>query len=288
MAGVRWLNAAEAEKLLTDFDGSDIPWLRAYCHLLMAVAEFPLAHDWRAAFDATFHGLFPKADLPFSVLATKAQEAQAKLRALGPPPKQPRRQPGETGQQYWEKYKKWLQGPEGQRNKKIEDLKFQIQFGGIADLIAFVHLARWPVVEPAHMRRVLEHFEAMVRLSRENWRRVLAETDDRREWIPSPKQSGVISRMRVNADRVAGWQKFLDEFEAILQGRKLIPHWRFEQGINLRRFFLEPRTFDIVMLALGPAALPYLEDGPTASGETWGHIVRLFEGDFFRYFIWFN
>ena len=117
---------------------------------------------------------------------------------------------------------------------------------------------------------------------------VLAETDDRREWIPSPKQSGVISRMRVNADRVAGWQKFLDEFEAILQGRKLIPHWRFEQGINLRRFFLEPRTFDIVMLALGPAALPYLEDGPTASGETWRHIVRLFEGDFFRYFIWFN
>ncbi len=45
----RWLNEQVAQQLLTDFDGSDVPWLRAYCHLLIAIAEFPLAHDSAAS-----------------------------------------------------------------------------------------------------------------------------------------------------------------------------------------------------------------------------------------------
>jgi len=78
------------------------------------------------------------------------------------------------------------------------------------------------------------------------------------------------------------------KFEAILQGKKLIPHWRFDEGINMRRFFLEPSTFDIVLLIQGSAALPYLEEGDLTTGETWAQITQLFGGDFFRYFIWFN
>lgn len=87
---------------------------------------------------------------------------------------------------------------------------------------------------------------------------------------------------------VTGWQRFLDEFEAVLQGKKLIPHWRFDQGVNLRRIFLEPTTFDIVLLIQGSAAVHYLEDGELSSGETWDQITRIFGGDFFRYFVWFN
>lgn len=52
------LDAENAGPILIDFDASDVPWFRAYCHLLMAIAEFPLAHDWRSAFEATFHELF--------------------------------------------------------------------------------------------------------------------------------------------------------------------------------------------------------------------------------------
>ena len=118
----------------------------------------------------------------------------------------------------------------------------------MADMIAFIHLNHWPVVEPERLRRVLGHLEAMVSLSRENWRRITAETDDRNEWIPNPKQSGVLPRMQVTQDQADGWQRFLEEFDALLQGRKLIPHWRFQQGVNLRRFFLEPTTFDLVLL----------------------------------------
>jgi hypothetical protein len=128
----------------------------------------------------------------------------------------------------------------------------------------------------------------MVQLSREYWRRINAETDDRNEWIPNPRQSGVLARMQVTEDRVAGWHRFLDEFQALLEGKKLIPHWRFDQGVNLRRIFLEPTTFDIVFLFQGTAALPYLEDGDLTTEQTWDQITRVFGGDFFRYFIWFN
>jgi hypothetical protein len=161
--------------------------------------------------------------------------------------------------------------------------------GSIADLVAFVHLNHWPVVEPDRMREVLGHLEAMIGLSRENWRRILAETDTgRAEWIPNPSQTGVLPGMQVSAERIAGWQQFLGEFEALLQGRKLLPHYRFERGMNLRRMFTEPRTFDIVLLIQGSAALPYLEDGELTGAQTWVGIMQLMGGDFFRYFLWFN
>lgn len=239
VADFRWLNSGEAILLKADFDASDIPWLRGYCHLLMAMGEFLLAHDWHEAYEATFHSVFPQADLPLSA-------------ALGPVDQEP---------------------------------DFQ---SGVADLIAFAHLSHWPVAAPERMPSILAHLEKMVALSRENWRRILAETDARNEWIPSPKQQGVLPRMNVTDERVAGWQLFLDEFEALLQGKKLLPHFRFEKGINLRRIFTEPRSFDIILMIQGSAALPYLEEGELTHASTWMQMTRLLGGDFFRYFIWFN
>jgi hypothetical protein len=227
-----------ADRLLTDFDGSDVPWLQGYCHLLMAISEFLLAHDWEAAFEATFHGVFPSAELPMS-----------RADAEGKP----------------------LAG----------------EYGVLADLIAFVHLNHWPVAEPNRMRRVLAHLEAVPPLSRENWRRVLAETDRRNEWLPNPKQTSVLGAP-VTQEVIDGWLLFLDELEALLSGRKLLPHWRFDQGVNVRRIFEEPTTFDIVLLIQGSAAIPYLEDGEPTSPETWRGIVTLFRGNFIRYAIWFN
>jgi hypothetical protein len=81
---------------------------------------------------------------------------------------------------------------------------------------------------------------------------------------------------------------FLGEFEALLAGRKLIPHWRLAKGINLRRVFTEPRTFDPVLWMQGSAALPYLEDGELTSNETWFRIMGLLQGNFLGYAIWFN
>jgi hypothetical protein len=161
---------------------------------------------------------------------------------------------------------------------------------GIADLIAFVHLNRWPLVERARMQNIAGHLQAIARLSRENWRRILLETDsDHAEWIPGPRQRGVTPDVRVTDQTIQGWMMFLGELEALLDGRKLLPHWRFAEGINLKKLFdAPPATLDAVMLVQGAAILPYLEKGTLTSGETWGRIQRLLGGDFFRYIAWFN
>jgi hypothetical protein len=81
--------------------------------------------------------------------------------------------------------------------------------------------------------------------------------------VPNSKQASVIPNVRVTAEMIAGWHEFLAEAEALLQGKKLIPHWRFkpEFGVNLKRVFLEPREFDLVLWAHGAAAVPYTEQG---------------------------
>lgn len=249
VAGAVWLDEEAAEQLNVDFDASDVAWLRAYCHLLMAIAEFPLAHDWHEAFEISFPSIFHMPSSP-NLRLGEVYEAEPEI-AMG-----------------------------------LED---RSMIASIADLIAFVHLNHWPVVEPQRMRNVLGHLERMVQLSRENWERILAEPDQGKvEWIPNLTQTGALPRMQVTQRQIDGWTSFLDEFEAILEGKKLIPHWRFDEGINMRRFFLEPSTFDIVLLIQGSAALPYLDEGELTTGDTWFTIMNLFGGDFFRYFIWFN
>ena len=173
-------------------------------------------------------------------------------------------------------------------NDKAADNSSASRAAEWADFVAFVHLSQWPVAEPERLARALAHLENVVALSRVTWEVILAETDDENEWIPSPAQSGVIPSMPVTQGRVDGWLLFLDEFEALLQGRKVLPHWRLDKGINLRRVFLEPSTFDAILWVQGTAAIPYLEDGELSTDETWEKIFDLFRGDFFSYAIWFN
>jgi hypothetical protein len=244
------LDAAKAAALETDFDGGDVPWLQAYCHLLMAMGDFLLAYDWHEAFDATFHNVFPLAETPLGRLQRGDAEKAAKGGAASPAAPNPD--------------------------------------AGIADLVAFIHLIRWPVVAPDRLADSLAHLEAMVRLSRESWRRIMAETDHGREWIPNPRQTGVLPGMRVTDEQVKSWLLVLDQLDALLTGKMLLPHWRFDKGINLRRLFLEPRTFDLVLLVQGSAAIPYLEDGETVSADRWETLMSVFGGDFLRYFVWLN
>lgn len=231
-----------AERFIIAFDRGDAAWLRGYTHLLSAMLEFGLAHDWQVAFDTTFHMIFPGAALPNAVLNDYTTPSMSGFAA-----------------------------------------------GPIADFIAFIHLAHWPVTEPERMRAALGHLESMVALSRESWRFIASEADDEAEWIPSPRQkNGVLPAATVTQQTVDGWMVFLTEFEAILQGKKLVPHWRLNRGINLRRVFTEPRSFDPILWAQGSAALPYLEDGPMTDAQTWGMIMMMFEGNFLGYAVWFN
>ena len=161
------------------------------------------------------------------------------------------------------------------------------QIAPIADFVSFLHI-RWPVSEPARLAAVRTHLKRTIALSRESWEAIEAEVDDDREWLPNATQTSPFATLQMDAERIAAWRQVLDEAEAVLDGEKLVPHWRFDQGFNLRRVFEEPRPFDLVLWITGPAALPYLEDGPVTTPEDWARMTEAFGGRFGLFAIWIN
>lgn len=159
----------------------------------------------------------------------------------------------------------------------------------IADLVALLHEIRWPMAEPERMKAAHTHFKDVIRLGRLTWKSILVETDDDHEWIPSPTQKGGVLRgMPVGKEQVDEWLATLNDFEAILDGKLLIPHWRFGKGINLKKAFYEPRMFDLILWFTGHAAAPFLEDGSIIAPEIWDKRQRVFGGNFLSYAAWFN
>lgn len=161
------------------------------------------------------------------------------------------------------------------------------QFGPVADAVSFLHI-RWPVTEPDRMATARVHLKEMIALSRQSWDAIEAETDDDREWIPNARQTSPFTSLVVDQERIAAWRQVLDEADAVLDGDKLVPHWRLEQGINLRRVFEEPEPFDLVLWITGPAALPYLEDGPISTSDEWARLTAAFRGSFGLFALWVN
>ena len=159
----------------------------------------------------------------------------------------------------------------------------------ISDWIAGIHMLRFPLVEPLRMEAALKHFELALLHSRQMWKKALAETDNDHEWIPNPLQTGAI-QISVTNDMVANWLRAVDEMEAILQGKKLLPFWRgkLTRGVNLRRVFLEPRQLDLVLWIQGTAATPYLEEGDLTRPDTWQRFNQAFDGRFLGFGLWFN
>jgi len=159
----------------------------------------------------------------------------------------------------------------------------------ITDLIAIIHMIRFPVKDGGKLAEARAHLLKVFALSRESWKFILAEKDNDHEWIPNPAQSGV-SGIRVTREMVQGWLAFIGEAEDLFEGKKLIPFWRgpADMGINLKKVFTEPRTFDLVLWVQGSSAIPYLEKGNLTSPEVWRRLDRVFQGDLFRFGLWFN
>jgi hypothetical protein len=158
----------------------------------------------------------------------------------------------------------------------------------LADLIAAIHLLNWPVVAPERMLAARTHLLAMITDSRLSWKLIDAETGDDREWIPNPRQKHAALGQLVSPEQMTAWFAFLDESEAILEGRRLAPHWRFAKGVDVKAFFEKPQSFDLVLFVSGQGALPYLADGPITPPARWAQIIRAFEGNFFQFAVWFN
>ncbi|MER8502102.1 hypothetical protein [Mesorhizobium sp. M0208] len=162
----------------------------------------------------------------------------------------------------------------------------------LADFISLVHLINWQVVEPERRQAARRHLMEMIRLSREDWKAIRAETDNDREWLPGPQQKGAspLTGLEVGEEQVQAWLAALDMAEDLLEGRTLLPHFRIaDKGINMKRFFDEPKTFDLVLSITGPAIAPYLERGKILTSEEFNQIQRQFGGaGFLTFALWFN
>ncbi|TGV81146.1 hypothetical protein EN788_64620, partial [Mesorhizobium sp. M2D.F.Ca.ET.145.01.1.1] len=78
--------------------------------------------------------------------------------------------------------------------------------------------------------------------------------------------------------------------EDLLEGRALLPHFRITgKGINMKRFFDEPKPFDLVLSITGPGIAPYLETGKILTSDDFNLIQREFGGGgFLTFALWFN
>ena len=139
----------------------------------------------------------------------------------------------------------------------------------------------------------LAHLRQVSALSRQSWEAILAETDNDHEWIPAPGQESVLgSALEVDQARLDAWMQFLDEYDAIFAGEKLIPFWRGDKtkglGINLAKVFEQPQRFDLVLWVQGSAALSYLQEGELTTEQFWSQMTRAFRGDFMNFAVIVN
>jgi len=158
----------------------------------------------------------------------------------------------------------------------------------IMDAVAAIHTLNWPVADKARLAGVRARLQEITALSRENWKAILAETDDDAEVVPSPRQTAAVPDAAVTDDMVAAWHETLDAADKILAGELLVPHWRFRQGFDLKAYFDTAERTDLVMVLSGYGALPFLKDGPVADAETFAAANRVFGDNLLGYAFWFN
>jgi hypothetical protein len=160
--------------------------------------------------------------------------------------------------------------------------------GNIADAISLLHLMNWNVAEPERRKDMRMKLKAMAELSRKGWASARAETDNSREWLPNAKQTPALPLGQVDDVVIDSWLAVMAEFEQLLDGKKLLAHWRFNEGINLRRLIDEGKDFDLVLLIAGADAVRWLEKGAVTDMVTWSQLQQGFRGNFLGYALWFN
>lgn len=240
------------------FDDADIYWLRGYIHVVLGTTDIVLAHDWRDAFERVGHFFFPRPKTPYSYLLE-----------------------------------------EGKTNNGWS-------YNEILDLIAMIHVVNFEVSSPEKMQSAFRHFEEVIALSRITWKQIRLETDNDREWLPGPNQNSVVLPGRMGGTLGENWERVLDRSESVLQGKELLPFWRgFDQGIgdvrtstgvsihpdigiNLRKVFMEPKRFDLVLWIQGTGPGPYLEKGKIIDFQAWRDLSNSFDGNLPFFSFWIN
>lgn len=148
------------------------------------------------------------------------------------------------------------------------------------DAVSVVLRALNQTPDTARAASARENFLGMIAQNRIFWARVMAETDNDREWLPNEVQTDTLFGAPLPPGTRDRWLAVLGDAEAILKGERLIPFWRVgpSAGVNVARMFTDPRPIDVLGWAQGADALPYLERGPLASADNVAAFADMFAG----------
>lgn len=158
----------------------------------------------------------------------------------------------------------------------------------LGDGIAFLHLLNWEVKDRARLDDARLRLAAMTELSPLSWKAARAETDNDGEWLPNAKQTQAFTGSTSEDQVIDGWLAVMGELHDVLEGRKLVPHWRFDKGLNLKAYLDGTPRFDLVLLLAGTDAVQWLEDGPVSDSMRWNELMSTFRGNFLGYALWYN
>lgn len=99
------------------------------------------------------------------------------------------------------------------------------------------------IAEPKRLGSFRIHLIRVAELNRETWKHVRAESDNDFEWLPSPKQQGVLG-LPVRDEMIDAWLDVVAETEALLKGNKVLPALfgveKNETGLNVKTFLDDP------------------------------------------------
>lgn len=151
-----------------------------------------------------------------------------------------------------------------------------------------------PFREPERLGRFRKHLVEVCKQNRETWRFVRAETDDDHEWLPNPRQHGVLG-LPVREEMIITWLRMIDEFEGLLEGRTVVSfNWQdkenFSRGLNIRKFLDNPPTELDIMDAIGDRpGNPYVEKGKPVNVDALSAGFSMFSQPLMMgYAAWFN
>jgi hypothetical protein len=180
-----------------------------------------------------------------------------------------------------------------QTQRRLSSLSIETSSGDstvrfFLDPVAFLHSISWPVVEGDRLKAVRQNLLTVMQLNRQTWTLIRAETDNDREWIPNPVQTGPFAGLEVTDQVIDDWLKTVDAATAVLEGKLLVPSLRFDGGINLKRFFEEAESFDLVLFLTGQNAAGFVEKGPVWDQSFMRALNGPLNRNFGAYMLWFN
>lgn len=157
------------------------------------------------------------------------------------------------------------------------------------DLIYVILKALEQKPDAARIKSAHTHWLAMIDENKRFWAKLEKETDNDREWIPNPSQTGAM-QITVSAEMARGWQNVLADAESVLKGELLIPHPMLPHGtgINLKSYVENPGPMDLISWIQGIGGYDYVNRGPRITAQSWAAFTRMTRGNSGGFALFFN